>query len=225
MATSPWAHIHTVIELVAHLRPTTLLDIGKGFGKYGLLLHEYVGMDRLKRPNPNMTIADQSSIVIDAVECNTDYLWPHISQFYRKVFQGRIEHIYASLSGYDLVLLIDVIEHLSPEFGKELLLHFSGTGASVIVTTPRVFFQQDLFDSTAEQHVSLWAPREIGSLQLPFDYMAVEGSWVYLISEKHVTLKSFGHSWHRRLRRTAKVMRDELLHYRVNCAYRSAERV
>jgi hypothetical protein len=217
MATSSWTHIQVVIELVFHLKPKRILDIGKGFGKYGLLLHEYVGVPGNRRPNPNLTIGEQSSIVIDAVECNGDYLWPHIPHFYRNVFHSRVEDTYTHLPAYDLVLLIEVLEHIPADTGKQLLSHFYGTGASIIVTTPREFYERTAYESDAERHVSFWPPKEIAALQLPFDYTAVGSSWVYLISNKSVARpRSFGHSWQRRLIRTAKAVRDEWLPYQAS---------
>ena len=91
MASSFSSQISTIVYLISRLKPATLLDIGKGFGKYGFLLHEYYGIDKSIRPNPTLSLRDQSNLAIDAVESNPDYLWPHLDQFYRRIFSGRIE--------------------------------------------------------------------------------------------------------------------------------------
>jgi hypothetical protein len=214
MASSPNKLIPVVLDLLLSLKPKRVLDVGKGFGKYGLLIHEYMGLDFKQRPDPNRGLARQSSIVIDAIECNGDYLWPHVSDFYREVFHARMEDIYASLTGYDVVLLVEVIEHIPLDVGKKLLQHFVEDGASVIVATPRKFFRQILFESSAEDHVSFWPPREVTALGKPFDYMPVGPSWVYLICDHSVRgPEMFGHAWPRRARRLAKAVRDELLHF------------
>ena len=121
-----------------------MLDIGKGFGKYGWLLHEYHGVPTDVRADPAKTLAQQSKLVIDAVESNPDYLWPHIPHLYRQVFQGRIENLYRDLKGYDTVLMLDVIEHIGAEPAREIVRHFIADGATVVVSTPAEYFQQEL---------------------------------------------------------------------------------
>ena len=44
-----------------------MLDIGKGFGKYAFLTHEYCGIDNTRRPDPTRTLREQSRVAIDAV--------------------------------------------------------------------------------------------------------------------------------------------------------------
>src|SRR5436309_9272819 len=102
MPSSFASQIPIIVHLLNNLEPATVLDVGKGFGKYGFLIHEYVGMDFSKRPDPAATLAQQSRIAVDAVESNPDYLWPHISQFYRNIYVGRIENLYQSLGRYDV---------------------------------------------------------------------------------------------------------------------------
>jgi hypothetical protein len=74
MASSFSNQIPLIVWLLQILRPHTILDVGKGFGKYGFLAHEYLGVDPRVRPDPTRTLANQSRIVLDAVESNLDYL-------------------------------------------------------------------------------------------------------------------------------------------------------
>src|SRR5262245_58425700 len=112
MASSFLDQVPTIVYVLQKLDPQTVLDVGKGFGKYGFLLHEYVGIDNTKKPDPSKTLAEQSRIVIDAIEANPSYQWPHISQFYRHVYLGRVEELCDELPPYDVVLMADVIEHI-----------------------------------------------------------------------------------------------------------------
>ncbi len=118
MATSFSNQIDVIVSLMTKLAPRRILDIGKGFGKYGFLLHEYYEIQNNARSDATKTLAQRSRVIIDAVECNQDYLWPHIPQYYNEIFVGRIEDIYINLTGYDAVLMADVIEHLEPPTGK-----------------------------------------------------------------------------------------------------------
>lgn len=110
MATSFASQIPVVLHILQKLRPKTVLDVGKGFGKYGFLIHEYVGIDYQVRPNPELSLLQQSTVTVDGAEVNRDYAFPHLPQFYRQIHWGRIEDLCAELPRYDVVLMIDVIE-------------------------------------------------------------------------------------------------------------------
>ena len=83
MASSFLDQVPTIVYVLQKLDPQSVLDVGKGFGKYGFLLHEYVGIDHMKKPDPNRTLAQQSRIVIDAVEVNPSY---HANVLFGSVF-------------------------------------------------------------------------------------------------------------------------------------------
>jgi hypothetical protein len=206
MATSFYSQIPIVVHILTKLQPATMLDIGKGFGKYGFLVHEYVGVDPYKRPNPRVTLAEQSRVTVDAVESNDHYLWPHLEQFYRKIYVGRIEELYQTVPRYDLVLMADVIEHIAKDDGMKIVKYFVETGAYVVVSTPRDFFQQDLFESKDEHHVSFWTPRDFNWCH--FDYQNCDSGAVYLLSSSPVNIRGFGHSLMARARRMARVAKD-----------------
>jgi 2-polyprenyl-3-methyl-5-hydroxy-6-metoxy-1,4-benzoquinol methylase len=210
MATSFSNQIDTIVNLMTRLAPSRVLDIGKGFGKYGFLLHEYYGIDNNTKPDATKTLAQQSRVTIDAVECNQDYLWPHIAQFYSRVFVGRIEDMYLNLHGYDTVLMLDVIEHLQPSYGKAIIEHFIYEGSTMVISTPNVFFNQELYDSPEEHHVSFWGPGEMSALGFPFDYQTVGLGRVFLISSSTLDIRGFGHSSIKRLRRIARSVINEL---------------
>jgi hypothetical protein len=141
--------VPVIIFLLHKLSPQTVLDVGKGFGKYGFLLHEYVGIDQTKRPDPNKTLAEQSRVAVDAVEVNRSYLWPHLGQLYRQVFVGRVEELCSTLPSYDVILMADVIEHIEKAAALQVLESFLAR-STVIVSTPRHFFEQDLYESPDE---------------------------------------------------------------------------
>jgi hypothetical protein len=212
MASSFFSQIEIIIGLVWKLSPVPrrILDIGKGFGKYGFLLHEYVGIDDKKRPDPTKTLAAQSSIAIDAVESNSDYLWPHIGHIYTNVFEGRIENLYQKLHGYDLVIMIDVIEHIEKKAGFEILKHFLRDGAIVVVGTPAEYFQQHMYESPDEQHVSYWSPQDFRSLGCFVDYQKAGPGRVFLLSDQKLDVRGFGRKPVKRLRRLARHLQNEL---------------
>src|SRR5271157_5193678 len=70
------SQIPTVLDLLQQIHAKTMFDVGKGFGKYGLLVHEYFGIPTAVRPDPRRMLREQSTVVIDAVESNPFYMWP-----------------------------------------------------------------------------------------------------------------------------------------------------
>jgi hypothetical protein len=209
MASSFSSQIPLIVHLLSKLQPHSVLDIGQGFGKYGFLLHEYCGIDYSLRPNPGLSLRDQSCIAVDAVESNPDYLWPHLNQFYRRTYHGRIETLYESLPHYDTVLMADVIEHLKKEDAIRIVRHFVQAGSSAIISTPKEFFQQELFESADEHHLSHWTAddfRPLGSC----DYQNVDAGRIFLISPRPLDIRGFGRSPIKRLRRIARAIQNEL---------------
>jgi hypothetical protein len=186
-----------------------MLDVGKGFGKYGFLAHEYCGIDNKRRPNPLRTMCEQSRITIDAVESNPDYLWPHIKQIYHEVYSGRIEDLIDLLPQYDLVLMIDIIEHLDKRNGTQIVRAFLDKQSILVISTPKTFFQQRLYESDDENHLSYWAPKDFTKIGW-MDYQVVGPSRVFLLSNRPVEMKGFGRSLSQRIKRIAHAILDEV---------------
>jgi hypothetical protein len=69
MASSFADQIPTIVYVLEKLNAKTVLDVGKGFGKHGFLLHEYVGIDHRKKPDPHRTLAQQSRIATKFSRC------------------------------------------------------------------------------------------------------------------------------------------------------------
>ena len=189
--------------VLQQLAPLSVLDIGKGFGKYGFLLHEYAGIDTKARPDPSRTLAEQSRCRVDAVESNPAYMWPHIPQLYINTVVGRIEDCYSGLPRYDVVLMLDVIEHLESASAAAIVRHFIAAGSTVVVSTPSRFFQQDLYESEDERHVSFWGVREMRGLAPFMDYQPLPGGRVFVLSAKPVDIRGFGRSAIKTMRRLA----------------------
>lgn len=209
MATSFSSQIPAIVYLISQLRPATLLDIGKGFGKYGFLLHEYYGVDNSVRPDAALALREQSRITIDAVESNPDYLWPHLSQFYRKIVSARIEEIYRDLPRYDVVLMADVIEHLRKEDAVSIVKHFLDMGSALVISTPKQYFDQEFFESKDEHHLSHWTVADFRALGC-CDYQNAGAGRIFLVTRQPMNIRGFGAAPIKRLRRLARAFVDEV---------------
>lgn len=209
MASSFPSQIPTIIYLIQQLKPKTVLDIGKGFGKYGFLIHEYVGIDKQKQLKPGLSMAAQSNVSVDAIEVDKDLLLPHLSQFYNEIFVGDVFDIYDKIGAYELVIMIDVIEHLNKEKALELLKYFISKGTKIIIATPIDFFEQKLYESEYENHISHWQKRDfekIGNVECQFFNDAA----VYLLTGNKIETRGFGNSFMKKLKRVARTIKNEL---------------
>lgn len=129
MPTSDPTGIHPVIHDVMKLRPNSILDVGVGMGKWGLLFREYLegwGHHRYSRK--------QWKLRIDGIEIYQPYIQPWHHEIYDNIYLGDIRTF--ELKPYDLVYLGDVIEHMTKSDGHELLKKLRAKW--VIVSTPNV---------------------------------------------------------------------------------------
>jgi hypothetical protein len=208
MGTSFLNQIPHVVGVVQQLRPTRILDIGKGFGKYGMLFHEYIGLDTESRIDPSKSVRCQSRIRVDAVEPDPDLMLPHLDHYYATVYHDRIEDVYRQLSGYDLVLMADVIEHLDKAAGETILRHFVQSSAVVVISTPIYFFSQSLYKSKFEEHRSFWAIRDFRRFGHVIRQRIGDGG-IYVVSRSRLHLRGFGDGLFQKGRRIARAIRDE----------------
>jgi SAM-dependent methyltransferase len=208
MASSFIDQTPTIIHLLQKLKPKSILDIGKGFGKYGFLIHEYVGIDNTKKLNPAKSLRELSNIVIDAVEVDEDLMLPHLSQLYNNIYFGDVLQLYNDLPVYDLVLMIDIIEHIDKEKALVLLQYFLNNGSKIIIATPKDFFEQELYESEFEHHVSHWTINDFKSI----GYCAsqnINAGTVYLLSNENTDIRGFGNSFIKKIRRIARAIKNE----------------
>ena len=148
LPTSKWHQIPKIISIAYKLKPKSILDIGIGSGKYGLLMKEYV------RPD-----------ILDGVEAFEPYLGDVQKSIYDNIYVEDITKM--DIPKYDLYLLIDVLEHIEKEKGKELLKKLKGR---VIVAMPKnIEVDEKLNQERIKDHgnkygvhVSSWTAKELG---------------------------------------------------------------
>ncbi len=136
MPISNWEQIPAIMNEVYRLQPKKVLDLGVGFGKWGPLLREVLdGMHgRCRR--------EQWEASIWGVEAHSAYsnpAWDCYSGVIRCDFSS-LEPAY--LSGNDLVLMIDSLEHLEPVVGWRFLDQLVANNRHVIVSVPVVLMPQ-----------------------------------------------------------------------------------
>jgi len=149
MPSSNLAVAPTILALAAEAPHERILDVGPGHGKYAVLCREYLSGVR----------------VVDAVEA-----WaPYVKDFgleclYDDVVIGDVMDLPpAFFLDYDLVLMVDVLEHLDHADGERFL---QSVGPRVIVSTPANFFQNPEYEEVPpEKHRSLWTLDEMKAVR------------------------------------------------------------
>ncbi len=209
MASSFAAQIPGIIHLIKKLKPASVLDIGKGFGKYGFLIHEYAGIDNKKKIDHSFTLKELSSINIDAVEADESLMLPYLKDIYNNIYFGDVTKIYPALPNYDLILMIDVIEHVYKNDALAVLNYFLKNNCKIIIATPKDFFQQDLYESDFEKHVSHWTKNDFNKLGY-LEYQYFDAGAVYLLTVNKTNIRGFGNSFIKKIRRIARSVRNEL---------------
>lgn len=135
-----------LVTYLAELKPRNVLDVGPGHGKYGMLAREYVPSIRR----------------LDAVELEERYVdrfrWLHA--IYDDVFVRDVAGMAEDeLEPYDVVLMLDVLEHLDYEPARALLRRIAG---AVVICTPRDYFQNpEHRQYPSESHRSHWSAASI----------------------------------------------------------------
>jgi 2-polyprenyl-3-methyl-5-hydroxy-6-metoxy-1,4-benzoquinol methylase len=208
MASSFASQIPAIVHLITKLNPKTVLDIGKGFGKYAFLIHEYVGINNKNKIDPTRKMKQQSNIQIDAVEVDPDLMLPHLSEVYTNIYFGDVNQLYKELPKYDVVLMIDIIEHIEKEGAVVLLKHLIGQGSKIIVSTPITFFEQQLYESSYEDHISHWTIKDFKNIGF-IDVQYVDSSAIYLISPEKEDIIGFGNSMLKKVKRIARAIKNE----------------
>jgi SAM-dependent methyltransferase len=151
MPTSDHHNIVPILSVIQSLQPRTVLDIGCGFGKYGVLIREYLDVweERLEPSTWKTRI-----IGVDAF---APYKNPIIEYVYDEVYIGPAERLVTTLGTFDVVLIADVIEHLERSAAVALVNSCLEISPVLIISTPREFYPQgDVFGNPYEMHRILW---------------------------------------------------------------------
>lgn len=137
-----------ILKAVDESCATRILDVGCAFGKYGLLIREqYLSKKSVTEIIPT------DDIIIDACEY-TKYFYdrPALEHIYNKVIKESMFDI--KEFPYDLVLLIDVVEHYPKEDMKEFIKKI---GTKVLISTPKnVHMYTEKYYGDEHVHISQW---------------------------------------------------------------------
>ncbi|NSW76214.1 MAG: glycosyltransferase family 4 protein [Candidatus Atribacteria bacterium] len=151
----PTSFIHAVPHIVGALEacsPESVLDVGIGFGKYGVILREVLEVSY------GRYFKEGWKVLIDGIEAFEEYHNPIHDFVYNRVYYEDMEVCLPSLPVYDVVLLIDVLERFEKEKGKKIIQNLlQHARKSLLVSTPRFPAKQDSYlGNSFELHRSRW---------------------------------------------------------------------
>jgi hypothetical protein len=149
--------IPAVIRLLRHLRPSSILDIGVGFGKWGHLFREYTDILAAEH-EPARYHRRNWRVKIDGIEGHAAYLTPMHRYLYNTIHIGDATKLIRQLPLYDFIFLGDIIEHLDKTAGRDFLRDcIAKARKATVITTPKFeTHQPDLCGNELERHRSLW---------------------------------------------------------------------
>ncbi len=163
MPVSDYHQISSVLEVVEALNPGSILDIGCGFGKWGVLCREILEVYHGKYESSRW---EKKVDGIEIFEPYKNLLWDYA---YNRVYQGNAIKLLDGLEPYDLILCCDVIEHFEKPEGLILLQKMLKRSKAVVLTSPHGYYAQGpLFGNPNEEHKSGWQRKDF--LNIPHRY-------------------------------------------------------
>lgn len=186
MPSSHWYQLNEIMELIIFTQPKSILDIGMGFGKYGFLSREYLELfDGREKYN-------DWKRTIDGIEIFQNYLTSLNKMIYDKIYIGNALDILPTLDKkYDLILLIDILEHFNYDDGIRLLKRCEQHGSNTIISTPRQFFsQREMFGNPFEVHKFLYKKKHFKIIKNKF-FVSNTFSLIVYIGDKSEKLGKF----------------------------------
>jgi len=153
MPTSDWDNMAPICKEIHRLQPQLVMDLGVGAGKYGVLAREVLDgiWGRLQPQDWTHKIC--------GVEAHGPYRNPAWGSYdWVKVCDFSEE----SITDWDLVLMIDSLEHLPPEQGKAFLAELVRRNRHVIVSVPNgpMPCDEPVYGNPHERHLTTFHGRE-----------------------------------------------------------------
>ena len=185
MPTSSFDHVSSVMHVVEKAQPRSILDVGIGFGKWGVLCREV-----LEAKHGRLQPSDWQTR-IDGIEIHQEYENPLWHLAYTSVFLGDVFQVIDGLAHYDLIIACDVVEHLDKDVGMALLGKLLQHGTLVVLTSPRGFMVQTaLLGNEHEMHRSGWEAKDFA--RFPHIYWDTGLTFVVAMSSSEAYLSSLG---------------------------------
>lgn len=164
MGTSNWQNIPFCVEVLIKVAPRRVLDVGVGFGRWGVLVREFCE-NWFGREVP----ADWE-VHVEGIEAFADCIADYHQGFYDKIHLGDARQILPSLleEGWDMMVFGDILEHFDKEEAVGLLRGAIQSSTYVLVNVPlgAGWGQAGKYGNPFECHLSEWTIEDFGAFPL-----------------------------------------------------------
>lgn len=160
MPTSHHYQLNEITDLIIRTNPRKMLDIGIGFGKYGFLAREYL---ELWNGSGEYNKWERQ---IDGIEAFEGYITPLQNMIYDHIYTGDALNVLPGIDQkYDLILLIDVLEHFGYEDGSRILRECRRISDNTLISVPRIVSkQEEIFGNPYETHKYQWTRKDLRTM-------------------------------------------------------------
>jgi SAM-dependent methyltransferase len=160
MPTGSFSMLPEIITKVMELDPERVLDVGPGFGKWGVLIREYLELWNRYNYKKEKWVK-----TIDCCEAFKDYLSPLHTYVYNNIINLPIEEYVKTMPDYDLVIMVDVFEHLTKSEGIKLINDLMHKTKYLIISVPAKWSPQGAaYGNPFEIHKSQWSYKEFENM-------------------------------------------------------------
>lgn len=170
MPSSRIENVAPIMFIAEQLRPTSILDVGPGYGKYGMLMRERVddfqgrvridAVDVFPDYNKRASKASGHPAAHDLYAClynnyaYGDYL--KLGRYWLEVRDDPDRQRDEPRREYDLILLVGVLEHWNDDEASAVLDVSTRLGKNVLIETPLNYPQGASHGNIREAHLSEW---------------------------------------------------------------------
>ena len=151
--TSSWHNIGYCVDVMMKIDPGSVLDVGVGFGRWGMLVREFCEVWR------GRYFSDQWTVRVDGIEAFEKNVCEYHRHFYNQIFVGdAAEFLTPDRCRYDLIILGDVLEHFERGAAQELLDRCIAGARYVMANIPlgAAYEQGEMYGNVYERHRSVW---------------------------------------------------------------------
>jgi len=163
--------------VIRRLNPKSVLDIGVGLGKWGLLTREYTDVWHHQR-----FYQKEWQTVLHGIEVHEEYKNP-VWDVYNRVYRGNaLDIIHQLYHYYDLTIMIDVLEHFKKQDGFDLIHRILLRSKHLLISYSNCE-QKDVRDNPYEDHISKWSSDDFPPSSERLAY-GQKGDWgLFLLSQ------------------------------------------